>query len=376
MSSNSRDDKQAKGSARRQVRGVSHDWQRTVCQVLALFRPRVKLGKSLSTKEWCAIKIMKGESSQINSFMEEVRIMAQCKHSNVLGIIAASSTGCLMPKAKKGISYIIMSYAKFGELFKIIQDTGPLNETLARSYFLQLLKGIEYLHSMSICHRDIKLENLLIDKDLNLIIADFGSASKLRTDAGKSLPFDASLPVGSREYNPPELHTEKLYYGERADIFAAGVCLFLMLLGHPPFREASLRDPYFKKLARKNGYWDVYKAINVPVLFKDLFERIAEIDSSKRIELREIYTHPWMAGPVCTAEELKNAMHDRMQLYLKKCWRHTRAATKSKKLELTEREELSKEKTPNKNECAEVRRRLEFEEGGKLGNDLKKGGDM
>lgn len=334
---------------------------------------RVKLAKVLDTKEWCAVKIVKDTSSsfQLNSFMEEIRILSQCKNIQIVNLLSASTTGCLVTdNSKKPISYIVTSYAKFGELYKIIQETGPLSEPLARSYFVQLLKGIEYLHSINICHRDIKLENLLLDQDSRLIIADFGSASTIRIEAGKSLPFDSSLPVGSREYNSPEMNMEKNYYGEKADIFAAGICLFLMLLGHPPFREASLRDSHFKKLARTNkeDYWNIYKTANIPPQFKDLFEKMVETDSSKRIELRDIYAHPWMAGLIYTAEELKTAMRDRIQAYLKLRLRQTREMMKVKKGE-QKKGEVEKEKLIGKEKgvkgfgsgCNEIRRRLDFE---------------
>lgn len=159
----------------------------------------------------------------INAFTEEARILSLCKDRQIVKLLSASTKGCLITEgSKEAIWYIATSYAKFGELYKVIQETGPLDEPLARTYFFQLLKGIEYLHSIDICHRDIKLENLLLDQESQLIIADFGSASKIYSEAGKSLPFNSSLPVGSREYNPPEMHTDEIYYGEKADIFAAG----------------------------------------------------------------------------------------------------------------------------------------------------------
>ena len=305
--------------------------------------------------------------SELNSFTEEVGILSQCNNQQIIKLLSASTKGCLiMSHIKKTISYIVTSYAKFGELFKVILETGPLEEALARTYFLQLIKGIEYLHSIDICHRDIKLENLLLNQESQLVIADFGSASKINIEKGKPLPFNSLLPVGSREYNPPEMHTEKSYYGEKADIFAAGVCLFLMLLGHPPFREASIRDPYYKRLMRadKDEYWKVYKTVNTPPLFKDLFERMVEADIGKRIALKDIYAHPWMAGPVLTPKELKVAMQDRMQTYIKTCLKQARGALKAKRLE--QKREICKEKAiikekPTAISSGEMRRRIDFE---------------
>lgn len=135
-----------------------------------------------------------------------------------------------------------------------------------------------------------------------------------------------------------------------------------MLVGHPPFREASLRDPYFKRLARasKDDYWKVYKAANVPPLFKDLFEKLAEPDVGKRVELREVRAHPWMAGPVYSPAELTAAMSGRMQGYIKLCWKIARGALKAIKLE--QKREMCKEKEKAfALDSTETRRRADLE---------------
>lgn len=311
--------------------------------------------------------------SQLDAFMEELRILSKCENRQIVKLISASLSGVLITQAsKKSIVYIALSYAKFGELYKLIQETGPLSEPLVRTYFFQLLKSLEYLHASNIVHRDIKLENLLLDQDMRLILADFGCATRCRNISDNPVQFDTSIPVGSKEYNAPEIYTEKFYYGEKMDIFAAGACLFIMLFGHPPFREASSRDPFFKKLSRsdKSDYWSIYKKTHIPSDFKDLFEKMTEKDPNKRIELRSIYKHPWMAGPMFSAEELKSAMHDRIQEYLKVCWRQSREFFKAKKSSGSHKKISPRETNENtiKNdkyfkscvmECAEIRRRLE-----------------
>lgn len=348
-----------------------------------IIKRRVKLGKMLENKEWCAIKIMyeTASSSQLNSFTEEVRLLSQCKSPQIVRLISSSTAGYLITaNSKKTISYIVTTYSKYGELYKIIKETGPFDEILARTYFFQLLKGIEYLHSINICHRDIKLENLLLHQDFTLVIADFGCAAKIRMEMGMSLPFDSAIPVGSIKYNAPEISSEKIYYGEKADIFAAGVCLFVMLLGHPPFNEASHRDPYFRRLERKNkeDYWKVYESLNIPPLFKDLFEKLTESNFSKRIELRDIYTHPWMAGRIYTHEEVKAAMHDRLHSYVKLCFRKAREAMKTRKRELQKTKTPIKEKEAKEHltDSFDVRRRLDFDassiDKGKGGEGKKK----
>lgn len=87
---------------------------------------------------------------------------------------------------------------------------------------------MEYIHNKGICHRDLKLENLLFDKDFNLKIADFGFAKE---DSGKLLSR-----LGTEGYMAPEIGYKK-YSGEKVDIFSAGVLLFLFYVGRPPFEN-------------------------------------------------------------------------------------------------------------------------------------------
>lgn len=211
---------------------------------------------------------------KLDKFMCEVRILAQCDDKHIIGINAASVMGVYTGLHKKPIVYHVTHYAKFGELFQFVQEIGPLSEKLARTWFHQILDGLSYLHSNGICHRDIKPENLLIDDKLQIVIADFGSAAKCRTAENKSIEFDSAIVVGSQEYNAPEINMEKIYCGEKADIFSAGVCLFYMVFGNSPFLSASDSDPYFLKLSKpnKSSYWAIYNRIPVSKEFKSIIK--------------------------------------------------------------------------------------------------------
>lgn len=123
---------------------------------------------------------------------------------------------------------------------------------------------------MGISHRDIKPENVLLDQQLELRIADFGSAAKCRNEAKMAIQFDSAIAVGSQEYNAPEINMDKLYLGEKADVFSLSVCLFLMVMGCAPFREATNKDAYFKLLSKKDktAYWAIYKSTPISPEFK------------------------------------------------------------------------------------------------------------
>lgn len=114
---------------------------------------------------------------------------------------------------------------------------------------------------------------MLLDSNLNLVIADFGSSARYFTEENKITEFDSNIIVGSQEYNAPEINMDKSYRGEKADIFSTAICLFVMTLGNTPFRIASNCDPYFKELSKKDksNYWAIYSSIPISLEFKGIF---------------------------------------------------------------------------------------------------------
>jgi serine/threonine protein kinase len=122
--------------------------------------------------------------------------------------------------------------------------------------------------------------------------------------------------VGSEEYNAPELfedhvaegskshssaqYDEFYYDGSKADVFSAGVTLFLMLTKSSPFRSAHLKDPYFRRLSSvdKKAFWKIFSGTEISELGKDLFERMTEKDPKARLSIADIKGHPWLKGEV------------------------------------------------------------------------------
>ena len=109
-----------------------------------MLKGRVKLGQTLDTQEWCAIKIMKDASSleKLDKFLNEARLLSFCSDASIVGIKAVSISGTYCTVShKRPVVYHVTHYAKYGELYNLIKDTGPFSERLARTYFVQLLKG-------------------------------------------------------------------------------------------------------------------------------------------------------------------------------------------------------------------------------------------
>eukprot|EP00830_Metopus_es_P009140 TRINITY_DN18848_c0_g1_i2.p1 TRINITY_DN18848_c0_g1~~TRINITY_DN18848_c0_g1_i2.p1 ORF type:complete len:421 (+),score=57.94 TRINITY_DN18848_c0_g1_i2:49-1311(+) len=286
---------------------------------------KVKLGQATDSLEWYAIKMMK--EHQVNSqeklsyFMNEVRLLSQCCLPSIVEIISVSISGIYSKASggKKPAVYYVMRYAKYGDIFRHVRETGRFPEVLARTFFVQLIQGLEFLHSIGIAHRDIKPENLLLDDSMNIALADFGSAAKCRTAANKVVEFDSAVIVGSQEYNAPEINMDKFYRGDKADIFSAAICLFVMVVGNIPFRLASCSDPYFQLLSQKDksAYWSIYGSVPITTEFKDFFEKLTNQNVDDRLDIAQVKEHPWIKGKIYTHPELVEAMKERIQLYSK-----------------------------------------------------------
>lgn len=113
------------------------------------------------------------------------------------------------------------------------------------------------MHLNNVCHRDLKPENILLDENYNLKIADFGFSAHLDGQDGTGF-LKSSL--GTEGYMAPEINEKKIYLGSSVDIFSAGIILFIMFTGHPPFHKAIDSDPYYKLIItdRNSTFWEAH----------------------------------------------------------------------------------------------------------------------
>lgn len=190
---------------------------------------------------------------------------------------------------------IILEYASGGELFDHILAHRYLRERDAAKLFSQLISGVWYIHQKKIVHRDLKLENLLLDRHRNVIITDFGFANRFEHRADDLMQTSCGSPC----YAAPELViSEGLYVGSAVDIWSCGVILYAMLAGYLPFDD----DPANPDGDNINL---LYKYIvNTPLSFpdyistdaRDLLSIMLVPDPSRRSSLEEVMRHPWLAA--------------------------------------------------------------------------------
>lgn len=246
--------------------------------------------------------------------MNEVEIMKKLNHVNVVNLIEFNDQA-VVEKSKgsdKNVYFMALELASGGELFDFIAQTGKFSDNVARYYFHQLLDGFEYMHTRGISHRDMKPENILLDSEFTLKIADFGYSSMKNVNETWS---------GTANYMAPEIHKGKKYSGQCVDLFAAGIILFIMIAQRPPFVQATTKDHFYKCIHynREDMFWQMHITGDEDEdLFsddlKDILMALLQYNSVHRPSLAEIKEMAWYNGPMPTDDEIIEEFKERKRL--------------------------------------------------------------
>jgi len=195
--------------------------------------------------------------------------------------------------------YSIMPYCAGGELFDVLEQKNRFSEHEARYWMQQILKGLSCLKKAGVSHRDLSLENLLVHNG-NVLVIDMGMCLRVpiidRTSNQRYLILPQGV-CGKWHYMSPEVCKNQLPFdGPAVDLWAAGVILFLMLTGFPPWERPAMTDERFKYMS--NGYlvqmlteWQVGLSADA----MDLLQRMFWLDPTDRLSLEQVCAHPWMA---------------------------------------------------------------------------------
>jgi len=211
----------------------------------------------------------------------EVKLHARLYHPNIARlyeVLVSPAAICLC-----------MHYAAGGTLRDVLDQHGALSERRARSYAQQLCGALHYCHrSAHIAHRDLKLDNLLLDANGRLLLADFGFAEYVGPTNRK-----LRLLCGSPHYSAPEIFAQQEYSGTAADMWSLGVLLYTMLAGHFPFQADSMEGLGKKVMKGKPD-----QPLKAPETALELVGRLLVVRASQRADIDETCRHPWLApGP-------------------------------------------------------------------------------
>ncbi|XP_063428964.1 MAP/microtubule affinity-regulating kinase 3-like isoform X2 [Mytilus trossulus] len=239
---------------------------------------KVKLAKHVPTGREVAIKII--DKTQLNpsslqKLFREVRIMKMLDHPNIVKLFEVIQTEKTL--------YLVMEYASGGEVFDYLVAHGRMKEKEARAKFRQIVSAVQYCHQKHIVHRDLKAENLLLDGDMNIKIADFGFSNEF-VPGNKLDTF-----CGSPPYAAPELFQGKKYDGPEVDVWSLGVILYTLVSGSLPFDGQNLKE-LRERVLRGKYRIPFYMSTDC----ENLLKKFLVLNPTKRASLENIMRDKWM----------------------------------------------------------------------------------
>lgn len=261
----------------------------------------VYLVESIFDKKIYAAKVYKSQSEY---YLKEIRVLGKLSLNKIPGIVNLICYGeeCII---KEGIpedinkQFLIMEYLPNNDLFFYVKRNNGLNEKEAKNIFYKIVKTVWNCHNLGICHRDLKLENILLDNENNPILCDFGFSDSLEGEDGSGILFDY---LGTNAYKPPEIINEIPYNGIKCDVFCLGVLLFSLIFCNVGFSKAAFSNKYYKLIIKKNfeEYWEeigkIYgeeKVNKISQEFKKLYFNMVAYTPNERPSVPDILNDEW-----------------------------------------------------------------------------------
>eukprot|EP01054_Gregarina_sp_Poly1_P002029 Gregarina_sp_Poly_1__2028@NODE_1532_length_3918_cov_126_566346_g1011_i0_p1_GENE_NODE_1532_length_3918_cov_126_566346_g1011_i0NODE_1532_length_3918_cov_126_566346_g1011_i0_p1_ORF_typecomplete_len784_score101_80Pkinase/PF00069_25/7_9e68Pkinase_Tyr/PF07714_17/8_7e41Kinaselike/PF14531_6/6_4e15Pkinase_fungal/PF17667_1/5_6e10Pkinase_fungal/PF17667_1/4_7e03Kdo/PF06293_14/1_9e08Kdo/PF06293_14/2_9e03Kdo/PF06293_14/6_2e03Kdo/PF06293_14/63RIO1/PF01163_22/7_7e05APH/PF01636_23/0_00059APH/PF01636_23/3_1e03Waa len=219
----------------------------------------------------------------------EIAILASLSHTGVVNLHGVIDSDDML--------VLLMDLVEGGELFDFVLSKGCLAEDEARYVFAQFISTLKFLHEQGIIHRDIKLENVLVEGEVapgyyHVKIADFGLSKLVAGGFTRARSY-----VGTPQYWAPEVVRagfDGQSYSFEADIWSMGCLLYVMVGGCYPFNGEAIDD----QVLRGDYSFDGPRFQNVSQECKSLISGMLQVDPQKRYTLADIETHPWMTRPL------------------------------------------------------------------------------
>ncbi|EQC35462.1 CAMK/CAMKL protein kinase [Saprolegnia diclina VS20] len=193
--------------------------------------------------------------------------------------------------------HLVMEYCPRGDLFSHVQKLHKLPATEAHRFFGQIARAVAYMHAQGYAHGDLSLENVFLDAHGQCKLGDFGLAA----------PLHGTRVVGGGKffYMAPEMFTPDGYDPEKADVWALGIMVFIMLTGAPLFQKATTADGVYRfyihaTTNRLEQILDGWKVADVvaPALL-DLLSQMLSVDPARRPTMATVVAHPYVAAAPC-----------------------------------------------------------------------------
>lgn len=280
-----------------------------------VYRAVSQSGKELAIK---TINLTKTTENYQHKFLpRELTILKKISHANICKTQEILQIGERV--------YIVMQYCSRGTIADLLHRLGPLSEPVTRGLFGPTVDAVVYLHSLDYAHRDLKVENILLDHDFNPKLTDFSysvytgdrqtraksaiqspspsAAAAANSHGSRKSAFKAGLTgaarlnetfCGTLPYLSPEMIRQQPYDSKKTDMWSLGICLFVMLNDKLPFPFSDVRAMLKKQMSRDYRFkQDAYFSAQC----RELVALLLEPDSARRLACHDAARHPWLQGP-------------------------------------------------------------------------------
>jgi len=242
---------------------------------------KVKEGLHTLTGQKVAIKVIDKKKAKEDAYVSknmrrEGKLLQMIIHPNIIQLYELMET--------ENSYYLVTELCEGGDLMDYICARKYLSEVCTRKFIRQIISAVDYLHRIGILHRDLKIENLLLDKNLNIKLIDFGLSNYTKSEL-------CITQCGSPAYAAPELLAHKKY-GSKVDVWSIGVNMYAMLTGNLPFTV----EPFNIKSLYNKMMKNEMNAIpeHLSKTGEELLRKLLNPDPLKRISLKEAMEHAWL----------------------------------------------------------------------------------
>ena len=243
----------------------------------------------------------------IRLFNTEKKLLSRLQHSNIIQYVSESKI--LIQNNLYNV--LALEYAPHGDFYEFLASSSVIDECLVRTYFHQLIAGLEYLHSQHIAHLDIKPENLLIGQNYSLKITDF--------DQAQTLQSSSCVSVGTSGYRAPEIIQRKCTNIFAADVYSAGVVLYVMVAKQLPFGEEIKADGRmimagYSTFRKDNAAFWKKRATECQIStmldedFRELINGMLRLNPEERYTLEQVKSSKWFKGAIYNQKDLCGRM--------------------------------------------------------------------
>ena len=259
----------------------------------------VYLVKSIITNKIYAAKIYEEKSQLFSKEVEILKKLSTLNYPNIINLISYGddyiiNNGIQEEETKQ---YLILEYMPNNDLLYYAKNLNENDEQSVKKVFYKIIKAVQQCHNMGICHRDLKLDNIMFNGQNEPVLCDFGFGGILNENE-KFTDY-----LGTIRYMAPEILKQNPYSGIKCDIFSLGVILFALVIHNFGFQRASQFNSLYKLIIKKNyqKYWvEIGKKIGKEMIetispeFKDLYVKMVAYYPDERPSIEDILKHDWL----------------------------------------------------------------------------------